>query len=669
MNSNYEFFARYFGIFFLLLSQLTMAADSSSSTERREGIPFAMASTEVISASKMAQQVSDSPSAVAIITAEDIRTYGYRSIADVLNGMRGLFTTYDRNYHYMGGRGFGKPGDYIGRIMLLIDGYPTQDNLYNQAYIDNSGLIDLDLVDRVEYVPGSGSPIYGNNALLGSINIITKRGSDLDGTQVAAEIFSYGGKKQRVSFGKQFENGVDLLVSASRLRSSGQDLYFPAYDAAPTNYGEAQGIDFEKADRLFGKIKWSDLIVEAAYVKREKAVPTNPLSSTAFNRLYRTLDENAFIQARYETDLSLDLQAVSRLYYGFYSDKALREYANITDDEMYRFNNNQGQWWGVDQKLVANWFRDHTLVFGLEFRQDLRQDFVRKYLSPTGQTVRRVDEKFSRSIYSFYFTDEMRLSQDWVFNLGARYDHASDSHEKNLSPRLALIFTPNYQTTVKFSHSKAFRLPSADEKRFFQELVISETVTADEVVVQHQFSPDIRFLASVYHSIHSGELVYDDALGQYTHGGKRYAKGFELELERIWRDSPYAGMRLRTSFAQQHAHDANDKELVNSPRHIAKLNFSHLLGNSGLRLGWEGQYLGARLSLTEKRLSPVILGNVTVSTERKWYGFAAVLSVKNLANKRYDAVAPFTRTGADGRIYDTLAMDGRSFWLQLTCDF
>ena len=157
---------------------------------------------EVVWASKIAQQISDSPSAVAIVTAADIRAYGYRTIADVINSMRGLYTTYDRRYQYMGGRGFGAPEDYAGRIMLLIDGYATQDNLFNQAYIDDSGLLDLEVVERVEYVPGTGSVTYGNNALLGTINIVTKHGRDFNATQLSGEVFSHGGKKQRITFGK-----------------------------------------------------------------------------------------------------------------------------------------------------------------------------------------------------------------------------------------------------------------------------------------------------------------------------------------------------------------------------------------------------------------------------------------------------------------------------------
>ena len=169
-------------------------------------VPFEqLVKREVVTGSTLARQISDSPSAVAIVTAEDIRAYGYRTIGDVINSMRGLYTTSDRRYQYLGGRGFGAPGDYTGRIMVLIDGYVTQDTLFNQAYIDESGLLDLALVERVEYVPGTGSVTYGNNAMLGIINIVTRKGGDFNTAQLSAEAGSHDTYRQRATFGKRFE--------------------------------------------------------------------------------------------------------------------------------------------------------------------------------------------------------------------------------------------------------------------------------------------------------------------------------------------------------------------------------------------------------------------------------------------------------------------------------
>ena len=77
----------------------------------------------VYAASKYEQTTLAAPAAVTVITAEEIREFGYRSVADILNGVRGFFTTYDRNYSYVGVRGFARPGDYNSRLLLLIDGY------------------------------------------------------------------------------------------------------------------------------------------------------------------------------------------------------------------------------------------------------------------------------------------------------------------------------------------------------------------------------------------------------------------------------------------------------------------------------------------------------------------------------------------------------------------
>ena len=134
----------------------------------------------VSGASRYEQEISRAPASVSVITAEEIQKLGYRSLVDVLQGVRGLNVANDRNYNYIGMRGFGRPGDYNSRILLLVDGHRINDNIYNDPLVGTAGMIDVDLIDRVEIIRGPSSSIYGDSAFLGVINVLTKLGPQME---------------------------------------------------------------------------------------------------------------------------------------------------------------------------------------------------------------------------------------------------------------------------------------------------------------------------------------------------------------------------------------------------------------------------------------------------------------------------------------------------------
>lgn len=645
----------------LVSSRAAYALDSREGQQDLTQLSFEkLLETDVIPASKLASQISDAPSAVAIVTAQDIRDYGYRTLADIFNSMRGLYTTYDRSYQYLGGRGFGRPGDYAGRIMLMIDGYATNDNIYNQIYIDHSGLLDVELIDRVEYIPGTGSVLYGNNAYFGIINIITKKGRAFDGVQLAGEIMSYGGKKGRVAYGKQLGNGADVLISTSWQDSDGQNLFFseftdPANDPnAAVNKGVARNTDYEKSRRLFGKLHFQGLTVEGGYVSRKKGIPTASYGID-FNGYNQYWDDNGFLSARYDTDLGTKLKYSTHVYYGAYLDRAA---GYFTVGGMWR-EHNQGQWWGIDQKFLATWFDSHKLIFGVEYRDDFQLDIFNPVAS-SGDT---------RTTVSLYGQDEITLNERWKVNVGARYDHADDIGG-NVSPRLAVIYSPQEQTRIKASYSTAFRLPAAYEKYYTDGSQIPnrnlqpEYVTTTELVLEHRFSPDMRFTGSVYR-YRTRDLIADvddipaPGLNQYVNIGHSRTKGAEFELERIWGNS----IRMRGSYAWQDAVQQNGERMINSPRNLAKLNLSFPLLHQAVRTGLELQYTGERLTESRARQGGYTLANLTFTADHVLRDLSVMFSVRNLFDHQYDAVAP------GGFTQDALEMDGRNYWLQLQYDF
>src|SRR5947209_19651831 len=128
---------------------------------------------KVYTASKHLQSGTDAPSSVTVITADEIQKHGYRTLADILQTVRGFFVTYDRNYSSLGVRGFARPGDFNTRVLLLVDGHRLNDNIYDEAMLGTEFPIDIDLISRIEVVRGPVSSLYGSNALFAVINIIT----------------------------------------------------------------------------------------------------------------------------------------------------------------------------------------------------------------------------------------------------------------------------------------------------------------------------------------------------------------------------------------------------------------------------------------------------------------------------------------------------------------
>src|SRR6266516_5690248 len=145
----------------LCIYSLGASADAASAQDLTQLSLEVLAEVRVYSASKFVQKLSEAPSNVTVITAADIKAYGYRKVIDILRSIPGLYTTYDRNYDFLGVRGFERPGDFNSRVLLLLDGIRLNENVYNQAALGTEFIVDVDLIDRVEFVPGPGSSIYG----------------------------------------------------------------------------------------------------------------------------------------------------------------------------------------------------------------------------------------------------------------------------------------------------------------------------------------------------------------------------------------------------------------------------------------------------------------------------------------------------------------------------
>lgn len=662
----------------------TALCGHATEAEDLTAIPFEkLAQQEVLSASRLARQISDSPAAVSIVTAADIRRMGYRSLAEVLNGMRGLYTTWDRRYEYLGGRGFGAPGDYIGRIMVLVDGHTVQDNVFNQAFIDQSALVDMELIERVEYVPGTGAVNYGNNALLGIVNVVTKRGADVAGAEVSAEVGSWGSRRGRVSWGERLASGMDVLLSYSHLASDGQTFQFPYFAARGFGDGTVQGRDWEQSHRFFAKLAYEGLVVEAAQSHRIKASPL-PRRENAFGLRYDMNDQSTHLNARFDRDLGRGWSMVSRLYYGRYDDRTLRRYAPIDPQDQFGRNATHGNWWGLDQRFAYTGWRGHTVVVGAEARRDSQ---ILSRLSLTDQEeMASVEYRFpySNRTLSVFAADEWALSSTWRLNLGARIDRPNAwdcsvspcvqfAERQMVSPRLALLWAPALRWQVKAAFNRAYRLPGANEISSATDSSVyrPERVATREVVVERELDEHTRWLVTAYHN-----QIADQHAISPVDGVERFDRSSETQgVEGQWDQSWSSGWHLRASFSWQHAKDTQGERLMNSPSRTAKLTLGAPVGST-MDAGLELQAYGSR------RTGSPLNGKGIAQAPGRWLpGFALLhasvgsregqgawswrLTVRNVLDRRYEVPALPVRWNSNGALMDALAMDGRSVWLQV----
>lgn len=625
----------------------------------------------VYGASKYEQKVTEAPSAVTIVTSDEIKKYGYRSLGDILQSANGFSVTNDRNYSFLGVRGFNRPGDYNSRVLLLVDGHRLNDNMYDQAAIGADAPLDVDLIDRVEIIRGPSSSLYGANAFFGVINVITKRGRDIKGMEVSTEIGSYDSYKGRFTYGDRFSNGLEFLISGSVFDSAGHGrLFYKEFDDPATNNGIARNVDGGRYYHLFTRSSLTDVTFQGGYTYRSKHIPTGSFGTVFNSRRNQTYDERGYIDLNYEHEFARQLSLSARLHYDrfYYHGDYLFD---VSEDELPSFVLNKeavlGQWWGTEMQLSKRLWEQHKLTVGGEYRDNFRQAQRSYDVDPFFSYLN--DSRSSR-VWAFYLQDEYAIRENLILNVGIRHDHY-DSFGGTTNPRLALIY--NFENTnIKLLYGEAFRAPNAYEMFYDapsfgvagNPQLRPETIKTYEFVVERTMGNRFRVAASGYYYTIDGLIsqAIDPAIERlkFNNIDSVEAKGVELEVEGKWR----ARVDGRLSYAVQEATDGKTgKRLTNSPQHLVKLNLSAPLWRDRLFAGLEVRYMSERRTLSGKHASGFFTTDLTLFSQKIFDGVECSASLRNLFDERYGD------PGSGEHRQDIIEQDGRTLWFKLKYAF
>lgn len=625
----------------------------------------------VYAASGYLQKVADAPAQVTILTADDVRKHGWRTLADVLRSVRGFHVTYDRNYSYLGVRGFGLPSDYNSRTLFTIDGHRANENIFDGTLFGHEFPIDLDLVDRIEVVRGPGSSLYGSNAFFGVVNVMTRRGRQLDGVEVSGSLGDGNERRGRVSYGKKFDDGLEVLVSGSAYGREGETLHFDEFDAPATNNGHVEDADWEKAASFFAQASYGHVTLQGAYVSRTKGIPTGSFGTAFPSDETWTRDERAYLDLRYERRYDGGTGVLARTSVDGYWYRGDYEYEDPSTGSRYT-NRDQvaGVWWGAELKATQDLWSDRLrLTAGGEFRDNVRQD--QKNFDAVSPKVVYLDSRERTYVAAGYAQADAALTEDVRVNGGIRCD-SYETFGASWNPRAALLVSPFAETVVKLLYGRAFRAPSAYELFYEDNGVLQksnpdlepETVDSLELVVEHAF--DDRVSASL------GGFVYDvdgliaqrldpaDGLLFFDNVGEVRTVGGEAELRARLSEQ----LRGSLSYTYQEARDdETDSWLPNSPRSLAKLNLTAPVAAETLFAGLELQYVGKRRTLAGGKTDDFVLANFTLFARELAKGLEFSASVYNLFDVEYADPASTEHP------QDAIGQDGLGFRIKLTYRF
>jgi outer membrane receptor protein involved in Fe transport len=444
----------------------------------------------VTSVSKSAETSADAPAFTRNISAEDIRRYGMTSIDEALDFLGvGMHVEHGLNRSEVSVRGVAFAGDRGNHILLLLDGHVVNEPLFGDASFDQRFGVPLELIDHIEIALGPGSAMYGTNAVLAVVNVVTKSASANRGIHAAVETATAGSVRTTVTTGQSF----DLLGKRTAFTAG---LTYFHHDGSATIGREDLGVDpltgnhdywggsLHHADRaddggLYFRLMRDGLTVTGGFVVSSLGDPTglgdfDQRDSGTLQRRARLAVAKTFALGR--------IGELTTTVYAKTFDERTRTIATPGIDLPFpgypTFDvreNARSTRIGADLRANFDWLSDGrvTTTIGTSASFDhvsATTDAVayatRNVITPTTDTI-DIDSVFNvaanaqQTVKPFAWLDLIGGARlDWR---QINDEQRSETFTPELTPRLAAAARPWAGGTAKIIYSEAFRAPNPFE--------------------------------------------------------------------------------------------------------------------------------------------------------------------------------------------------------------
>ncbi|WP_437281183.1 TonB-dependent receptor [Sorangium sp. So ce375] len=623
---------------------------------------------EVSSASRAVERLEDAPASISVIEQQELRAFGYPTIAEALRGTRGVYLSNDHVVYSTGIRGLGEPLDYGNRLLVLSDGHSTNDNVLNASFVGSDARDDLHDVDHIEIVRGPGSLLYGTGALSGIVNLVPRGRDEPTSAHVTAGTYYDGVGHARAGFHYAARRDAGVRASVTGARSDGFDV-----PVALTTPGEGPPVQIAEHAETFrasgasGRAWYGPFTAQWMYHTRDQRIPTGYVG-TRLNDLGTTYD-HAYMMAelRFEPRLAPDLQLMARGHVNRFVWRGV-----YTFDDAAIFEQQHGTWLGAELRAAwtpLSWLR---ITGGGEVQAHPESTLGSVFADGRVRT-KSVPFGFSAG---YLIVDSSPAP--WIrLSTGARLDVYS-TFEPIVVPRTAVILRPAPGGVLKIMAGRAFRTPSVSEQFYAdgktqvpavdpaRKLKLEpESVASAEIEYSQRLGDDWTALGAV----HASRLSHGITVGKDSPDVVRYmnrrqdalVSGWDVELRREWRQ----GWMLAATYGYQRGKLTGGERLINAPEHLASFRsvvpVVERLASAALRINLEAPRRIASTSGDET--AGAIVADLTVSGEIQRFHARYVVGIYNAMDTRYDYPT------AESYLSATSRQNGRTFLAEITVSY
>ena len=611
-----------------LVQQLDVRENERTFVDAR--LRYAM--PRVVAAEKELTRAQDAPASITVISADEIRGFGYTTLAEALRPVRGLYASNDRDYETVGVRGFNSPGTYNSRVLVLSDGHVTNESSVGQGYVAHDFDSDLSDVERIEIVRGPGSVLYGSAAFLAVVNVVHKTPREGAHGLAGAQLGTLGETGAHASLSVANDRGF-LAVRGSGLSMAGEPVFVHPGDASLL----AQNLDRERAGHVDLRARYGDFSLSASLNQRRKSLPTGAFDTQFGVDGTSTRDQRAFVEGAFDHTFASGLGVDLRVSYDNQRYNGTWQY-NGRAVGLLGGDSSAQDWADAELRVKLPELWRQRVFLGAQVQD--RWNVLLSSDVPAardGSGANHWDNApgnpglapSSGLIFSGYAGDDFRINSRLQLDAAVRIDQYVDafparSPETNrgpiANPRVALLAQPYDDGATKLLFGTAFRAPGFYE-RYFNDGGVSaaradhlqpERVTTFELEHTHQLTDEVSLLVAGYFSTMK-QLIHVAAVGngasQYQNAtSPTHSAGGEIEAR--WQGRP--GMLFSAWYALSVAReDAPGAALLqgavvpNSPLHTAGVRALYPLVQGALSLATEAVYDGARSSLPDDRTGNV----------------------------------------------------------------